>query len=71
MLEMTQPPRGDTRERLLESAEAAVLAKGFAVTSIEELIAVVGITKNGFFYHFKDKGELARALSGARQGAAR
>ncbi len=43
-------------------AEAAVLAKGFAATSIEELIATVGITKSGFFYHFKDKGELAKAM---------
>ena len=51
---------GDTKERLLEAAEAAVLEKGFAGTSIEELIAAVGITKNGFFYHFKDKNELAR-----------
>ncbi len=52
----------DTRERLLELAEAAVLDKGFAATSIDELIAEVGITKSGFFYHFKDKGELAKAL---------
>ena len=52
----------DTRERLLELAEAAVLAKGFASTSIEELIAAAGITKSGFFYHFKDKGELAKAM---------
>ena len=50
------------RERLLDLAEAAVLAKGFAATSIDELIAAVGITKSGFFYHFKDKGELAKAL---------
>ncbi len=58
------PPRrgADTRERLLDLAEAAVLDKGFAATSIEELIAAVGITKSGFFYHFKDKGELAKAL---------
>jgi len=55
-------PKPDTRERLLEVAEAAVLAKGFSATSIEELIAAVGITKGGFFYHFKDKAELARAL---------
>jgi TetR/AcrR family transcriptional repressor of nem operon len=54
------PP--DTRERLLELAEAAVLAKGFAATSIEELIAAAGISKSGFFYHFKDKGELAKAM---------
>jgi len=43
-------------------AEAAVLEKGFAATSIEEVIAAVGITKSGFFYHFKDKNELAKAL---------
>ena len=46
----------------LEVAEAAVLEKGFAATSIDELIAAVGITKSGFFYHFKDKNELAKAL---------
>jgi len=51
-----------TREQLLNVAEAAVLEKGFAGTSIEELIAAVGITKSGFFYHFKDKGALAKAL---------
>ena len=59
----TAPRRGcDTRERLMDLAESAVLEKGFAATSIEELIAGVGITKSGFFYHFKDKGELAKAL---------
>lgn len=52
----------DTRERLLDAAESAVLDKGFTSTSIEELIAAVGITKSGFFYHFKDKGALAKAL---------
>lgn len=62
MLETTQRQRGDTRERILEVAEAAVLAKGFAATSIDELITAVGITKSGFFYHFKDKGELAKAM---------
>jgi TetR/AcrR family transcriptional regulator, transcriptional repressor for nem operon len=57
------PRRGtDTRERLLDLAESAVLEKGFASTSIDELIAGAGITKSGFFYHFKDKSELAKAL---------
>ena len=62
MLESTPRRGSDTRERILEVAEAAVLAKGFAATSIDELIAAVGITKSGFFYHFKDKGELAKAM---------
>jgi AcrR family transcriptional regulator len=53
---------GDTRLRLLDLAEAAVLEKGFAATSIDELIAGAGITKSGFFYHFRDKGDLAKAL---------
>src|SRR5215207_2502043 len=62
MLEGTARKGSDTRERLLAIAEEAVLAKGFAGTSIEELIAAAGITKSGFFYHFKDKGDLAKAL---------
>ncbi len=39
-----------------------MLDKGFAGTSIDELIAAVGITKSGFFYHFKDKSDLAKGL---------
>ena len=57
-----QTAKADTRTRILEVAESAVLAKGFASTSIEEIIAAVGITKSGFFYHFKDKGALAKGL---------
>lgn len=51
-----------TRDRILEIAEAAVLEKGFGATSIEEIIAAAGITKSGFFYHFADKNQLARAM---------
>ncbi len=53
---------GSKRERILEVAEEAILAKGFAATSIEEIITAVGITKSGFFYHFPDKSDLAKAL---------
>jgi AcrR family transcriptional regulator len=62
MLEKPRRKGDDTRERILAVAEAAVLAKGFAGTSIEEIIAEVGITKSGFFYHFKDKSELAKGM---------
>jgi AcrR family transcriptional regulator len=51
-----------TRERILEIAEAAVLAKGFGATSIDEVIVEAGLTKSGFFYHFKDKNALAREM---------
>ena len=52
----------ETRERILRIAEAAILEKGFGATSIDELIEEAGITKSGFFYHFRDKNELALAL---------
>ena len=52
----------ETRTRILDVAEEAVLAKGFDATSIEELVAGAGITRSGFFYHFPDKNALARAL---------
>jgi AcrR family transcriptional regulator len=51
-----------TRERILELTYDSVIRKGFAATSIEELVEAAGITKSGFFYHFKDKQDLARQL---------
>ena len=51
-----------TRERILDAAYDAIIHKGFAGTSIDELVEAAGITKSGFFYHFKDKGDLARQL---------
>ena len=52
----------DTRSRILDVAEAAVLEKGFEATSIEEIVAGAEISRGGFFYHFKDKNALARAM---------
>ena len=51
-----------TRDRILDFAYDAIIHKGFAGTSIDELVEAAGITKSGFFYHFKDKGDLARQL---------
>lgn len=50
------------RELILDIAQAGILSKGFGATSIDEIIAEAEMTKSGFFYHFKDKNELARAL---------
>lgn len=50
------------RDKLMTVAEIAILEKGLAATSIEELIAEVGITKSGFFYHFPDKSALVKAI---------
>ncbi|MEO8175082.1 MAG: TetR/AcrR family transcriptional regulator [Sphingomicrobium sp.] len=51
-----------TRERILDMAYLSIVEKGFAATSIEELVEAAGITKSGFFYHFRDKNDMARQL---------
>ena len=57
------PDQGErTRERILDVAYDAINQKGFAATSIEELVEAAGITKSGFFYHFRDKNDMARQL---------
>jgi TetR/AcrR family transcriptional regulator, transcriptional repressor for nem operon len=56
-----RPTRGK-RERILEAAHDAIVAKGFDATSIDEIAAAVEISRAGFFYHFPDKNALARAL---------
>ncbi len=52
----------NTKERILDNAEALTLEKGFAGMSIDDILRATEITKGAFFYHFKTKAELARAL---------
>ena len=51
-----------TRERILAAAEPLVLTKGFAGTSLGDILAAAGLAKGAFFHHFKGKNDLARAL---------
>ena len=55
-------PADAVRERILDVAYQAIVEKGFAATSIEELVEAAGITKSGYFYHFRDKNDMARQL---------
>jgi len=52
----------DTRERILQSARVLVMEKGFAATSIDEILASTGLTKGAFFHYFGGKRDLAREL---------
>ena len=62
-LESSAQTKGErTRERILDVAYESIVQKGFAATSIEELVEAAGITKSGFFYHFRDKNDMARQL---------
>lgn len=53
-----------TRERILDAAHDLVLRQGFGATSIDQVLAEAEITKGAFYYHFKSKVDLARALVG-------
>jgi TetR/AcrR family transcriptional regulator, transcriptional repressor for nem operon len=52
----------DTRQRILQAARVLVMEKGFAATSIDEILVSAGLTKGAFFHYFKGKKELAREL---------
>ena len=52
----------DTRNRILDAAQALVLGHGFAGVSVDQLIKSLGLTKGAFFHHFRSKNDLARAL---------
>ena len=51
-----------TKQRIMATAEKIILQKGFAGTSIDEVISESHITKGGFFYHFRGKNDLALGL---------
>lgn len=51
-----------TRTRILDAAETLIMGHGLAGTSIDMVLEKAAITKGAFFYHFKSKSALARAL---------
>jgi len=62
-MEMIMSNRAEqTRERLLDAAKKLVMSKGFAGTSVDDVLKETGLTKGAFFHHFKGKADLAREL---------
>ncbi len=53
-----------TREKIIDAAQDLVFRHGFAATSLDKIIEMAGITKGAFFYHFKNKADLGRAMIG-------
>lgn len=52
----------NTRARIVAEAEKLILAKGYAGTTVDDVLAATGLTKGAFFHHFKSKADLARAV---------
>ena len=51
-----------TRDRIMDTAEALILERGYAGVSVDSIIQQLGITKGAFFHYFKNKQALADAL---------
>ncbi len=57
------PKNGEaTKTRILDAAHALIMGHSLAGTSIDMVLEKAEITKGAFFYHFKSKAALARAL---------
>lgn len=50
------------QKRVIEVAAALFLEKGFAYTSMDELVRVSKVSKSNVYYHFSDKEELLEAV---------
>jgi len=52
----------ETRNRILDAAQAIVMRQGFAGAAVDAITAEAGVTKGAFFHHFESKSALGRAL---------
>lgn len=51
-----------TREKIVAAAERLILSKGYAGTTLDDILSATKLTKGAFFHHFAGKDELARAV---------
>jgi TetR/AcrR family transcriptional regulator len=51
----TEPGNGSVRQRLLEGAAELFTQKGYASTSVREIVAAAGVTKPVLYYYFRNK----------------
>lgn len=56
----------DTKDRILDSAEGLFAKRGFASTSLRNVIAEAGVNLAAVHYHFGSKEELIRAVFARR-----
>lgn len=55
-------PEVEVRERLLIAASEVFARKGYAATSVNEIVAAAGVTKPVLYYYFQSKAGIYQAL---------
>jgi len=56
------PKGARSREMILAATKGLVMRKGFAGTSVDDILRESGVSKGAFFHHFKSKADLADQL---------
>ena len=51
-----------TRDSLVAAARSLFGERGYAATSVEEIVRAAGVTKGALYHHFTDKDDLFRAV---------
>jgi len=59
---MPRARNGSVRDRLLDAAIARFATRGYAATSIREIVEAAGVTKPALYYHFRSKEGIYRAI---------
>lgn len=62
MLRIVKPPEA-RRKELLDSSLRLFLQRGYETTSVNDLIAEVGVSKGAFYHYFASKEDLLEALA--------
>jgi TetR/AcrR family transcriptional regulator, transcriptional repressor for nem operon len=53
----------ESKTRILDASLHVLRTKGYSATRVEDICEAAGLTKGGFFHHFKSKEELAIAAA--------
>ena len=62
MARKTKEDTEHTYALLLDAAESVFTLKGVAATTLNDIAIEAGMTRGAIYWHFKDKGELVRAM---------
>ncbi len=58
------PQDKETREKLIESAKAEFMEKGYNKASLRSICAKAGVTTGALYFFFEDKADLYKAIIG-------
>ena len=55
--------KSESRTRLLDASLRVIRTKGYTATRVEDICDAAGLTKGGFFHHFKSQEDMAIAAA--------